>query len=120
MVSEPLVQPETKGGAAGESQRSIVPRHIDPLEPIIALEIAQTIPLLVTICETRVHEIWDLPIGAGSDGFGNQRIRRSLVPMLDHRDDVHQPGLRSAIVARQLDKADQLLAEVRSDKDAAV
>ena len=85
-----MVQAETKCHGADASQRYIVPRQIDALKPVAFLEIAEAVPLLRPIRELRVHEVGDSLCSAVADCFRYQRIRRSLVPVLDHSENMHR------------------------------
>src|ERR1043165_6088626 len=43
--------------------------------------------------------------------LGYERIRRSLVSVLDHRDNVHHRSLRSGVIACQLHETDQFFSK---------
>src|SRR6266446_3955120 len=119
-LDEPVVQSEAQGDAAHEGHGNVVPGQFDPLEAVVLFEIAQAVLLLSSVREVRVPEIGDRSLGARSDGLGDQRIRRRLVPVLDHRLDLHEACLPAPLVADQLREADQGLAEKRADEDAPI
>ena len=54
VVSEAVVQAHAEGHAARKGQGNVVPRHLDPLEPVVALEVGQTVSLLFPVREFRV------------------------------------------------------------------
>jgi len=54
-----------------------------------------------------------------ADRVGNESILRCLVSMLDHRNNVHEPGLGASLVRNELDEADKPVLEEGSNKDAA-
>ena len=89
VVHEPVVQAQAQNPPSRWGQGNVVTRQLDPLKPVVALEVGQTISLLFPVRESGVPKVWDLPLGTGPDRLGNQRIRRSLVPVLDHRHDLH-------------------------------
>src|SRR5262245_25540578 len=106
MVEKAVVQAKTKCQAPDASQWHVVPRHIDTLEPVAFLKITEAVPLLLPIRELRVHKIRNAASLAGSHRLGDERIGRCLVPVLDHRNDMHHCGLRSSLIACQLDEPD--------------
>src|SRR3989442_11446802 len=93
VISEPVVQAQAESHPTSTSQGDVVPRQVDPLESVVLFEVAQAIPLLVPIGELGVHEERNPPLGAGPDRLGDESIRRSPVPVTDHRHDLHQARL---------------------------
>src|SRR2546422_617773 len=107
-----------QGYTSRKGQRDVVARQLDPLEPVVLLEVTETVPLLSPVGEVPVHEVRDSPFGTGPDPLGDQRIRRSLVPMLDHGQDLHKARLPLISVANQLGETNQALSEKRADENA--
>jgi hypothetical protein len=62
----------------------MVPWQVDPPKAVALLEIAEAVSLLFSVGEVAIQEVSDLPLGAGSDGAGDQRLHRGFVPMLNH------------------------------------
>src|SRR5438093_5289864 len=65
MVRDRTVQPKTERRAAGQRQRDVVPRQIDPFESIVLLEIGEAVPLFVAVGKVRVHEVRNLSFSTG-------------------------------------------------------
>jgi hypothetical protein len=63
MVNETAVQAEPESGPTGASQRDVVARQIDLLEPVAFLKVAKTVALLFPVGKVRVYEIRDPPFG---------------------------------------------------------
>src|SRR5438874_1811101 len=81
---------QAEGGPASASQGDVVARQIDLLEAVVVLEVAQAVSLFFPEAEFRIDQVRDSPCSAGPDRLCDQHIRRSLVPVLDHRQDLHQ------------------------------
>src|SRR5439155_1579691 len=120
VVSEPVVQAQAEGGPASASQGDVVARQIDLLEAVVVLEVAPAVSLFFPEAEFRIDQVRDSPCSAGPDRLCDQHIRRSLVPVLDHRQDLHQARLPSRFVAFQLGETNQAVAEKRADEEAPV
>src|SRR5439155_13997280 len=97
-----------------------VARQVDTLESIYFFEVGQAVWPLITVGEVLIHEMSNTSRRTGPNRFGNQCIRGSLVPLLDHRHDVHQIRLGLILVGHQLHKPDQLPPEECPDEDAPV
>ncbi len=52
--------------------------------------------------------------------MGDQCICRSLVPVPNHRNNLHQTRLTSIFVAHELHEADQVSSEKGTDEDASI
>src|SRR5258706_1312393 len=111
MVREPSVQAELEADPTGASQRNVVARQIDTLEAIYFFKLRQAVRLLVAVGKVLVHEVSDISFGTRTNRLSNQRIRGSLVPVFDHRDDVHQVCLCSILIGHQFNETNQLFAE---------
>src|SRR2546426_2064475 len=109
-----------QGYTSRKGQRDVVARQHNPLESVMLLEVAEAVPLLLPVGDFPVQEVWYSPFGAGPDCLGDQRIRRSLVPMLDHGQDLHETRLPLSCVAYELGETNQAVAEKRADKDTPV
>src|SRR6266481_10186188 len=120
MVNKPVVQAEAEGGPTDGSQSDVVTRQIHALEPVDFFELAQAVRLLFPIGEVLVHEIGDPPVGAGSYRLRNERIRRSLVPVLQHREDMYCASIRSSLIKYQFHETNHAFAEERPNENATV
>src|SRR2546428_7428427 len=109
-----------QGYTSRKGQRDVVARKLNPLESVMSLDVAEAVPLLLPVGEFPVHEVWYSPFGAGPDCLGDQRIRRSLVPMLDQGQALLETRLPLSCVAYELGETNQAVAEKRADKDTPV
>src|ERR1035437_4402041 len=71
MIDKPAMETKAKRCRTEAGQGNVVARQVHALKAVSFLKIAHAIPLPVPICEARVDEIRDLPLGTGSDGFGD-------------------------------------------------
>ena len=115
-----MVQAETKGKIAEASQWYIIPGQINPLEPVVLFKNTEGVRLFFAVREIRVDEIGNSAFDAGANSVGDQRIRGSFVPVLYHRENMHQSRLSPRFINRQLDETDQTVFKKRSNENAAV
>src|SRR5580692_4180468 len=120
MIYQPAVQSEVIRGPAGNCQRNIIARYVHALEAIDFFKVAQTVVFLFAIREVFVYEIRNPPVCARPDRLRDQRVRRSLILMLNHREDMNEACLRSRFVRHQLAKANHFVAKKRPDENASV
>src|SRR5438132_3843343 len=109
-----------EGGPTNGSQRNIIARQVDPLKSVMFLEFHEAISLLVPIAEPRVHQIRNPFCCAVLDRFGDQRIRRRLIPVLGQREKGHKASLNSGSMTMQLSKANQGVVEIRPNENVTV
>jgi len=115
-----VVKAESKDYPADRGQRNVVPRHLNLLKSVVPFELSQTVGLLFSVRHVRVPEIRDRSFGARFYGLGQQRIGRSLVPVPDHGENMHQACLASVLVSHQLNEANQASLEVCADKNTSI
>jgi len=120
MIHEPMVQAKAKGNPAGASQGDIVARQIDPPKSVVYLKVVETMPLVLSKKKIQVHKVRDAPFGAGSDRLGNQCVRGGFIPLLDHREYMHNARLSSSFVNYQFSKTNQAVIKKGPNKNGAV
>src|SRR5208282_1744333 len=115
-----VMHAEAKRNPTKGRQRYIVAGHIELLKAVPLLELAEAVSLLVAVRKVVVNQIGDPPLRAESNGLRNQRICRSLVFVLNQREDMHQVGLGSGFVAHQLNETNHGVAEECTDEDTPI
>src|SRR4051812_31346292 len=92
-IKEPMVRSQPKRRPAGSRERDVIAGNLDAVETVVFLEVAQAVALFVPFGEPRVHEVGHLSLRTAPDRLGHQRVRRSLVPLPDHRHNLHDGHL---------------------------
>src|SRR5579863_8705008 len=117
-VGEREVKFSSQSKRSPASQWQIVARYVESLESINFLKVAQTIAAFISINKILIDEILNAPVDAGPDAVCNQRIRRGLILVSDHGQDVHQIRLSPSLVRYELSESNHLAFEECSDENA--
>src|SRR5262249_47615287 len=97
----------------------VVARQIDLLKSIDFLEVGKTVPMFFSVRKTLIDEIGNAALSARLHGMSDQCIRRSLILVLNHGNNVHETSLSLGCVGNEFCKTDQFVAKKRTDENAA-
>ena len=86
------------------------------LKAVVPLEISQTVGLFLPVRETCVPQVGNSSRRARPDRLGNECVGGGFVPMLDHRNDLHQPGLHLFLITYEFYETDQGVLKVGTIK----
>jgi hypothetical protein len=115
-----VVQTQPKSRPTHHSQGHVISRQINPLETVVLFKVAETIPLFLAVGKMRVEQVWYTPLGARFHRLCDERIRRRLVPMADHGDNLHQTCLLSIFVADEFGETYESAIQEGPNEDTAI